>query len=67
MTNDGLDGYTSFAPHMVARKVSIDLPERFYINAPRMLHCQKVLCRYARKFLIICQKVFLSFANLTQK
>ena len=44
-------GMCPSAPHTVARKVSIDLPERFYIIAPHMFICQKVFCRYARKIL----------------
>ena len=54
------------APHTVARKVSIDLPERLYIIAPHMLICQKVFCRYARKILHDSPKGFFHLPKISQ-
>ena len=58
--------YTSFAPHTIARKISIDMPERLYIIAPHMSICQKVFCRYARKILHNSPKVCIHLPKISQ-
>ena len=60
-------GMCPSAPHTVARKVPIDMPERLYIIAPHMSICQKVFCSYARKILHDSPKVFFSFAKNKSK
>ena len=59
------DGMCPSAPHTVARKDSVDLPERFYIIAPHMFICQKVFCRYARKILHNSPKVCIHLPKIS--
>ena len=58
-------GMCPSAPHTVARKVPIDMPERLYIIAPHMFICQKVFCRYARKILHNSPKVCIHLPKIS--